>query len=75
MKATIIAVLVLIGSSLSSKPVGANDSFAEVAAGGIKFLKQADIVYLFANPTNKDVAITVAFLAAHSPQEASRQAR
>jgi len=77
MKTAIAAVLVFSGVSFSSWPVGANDSFAEVAAGGIKFLKRADIVlqkevltirankvevaYRFFNPTDVGIRITVAF--------------
>ena len=77
MKTTSIAGFALLGCLLSSRLVLANDSFAEVAAGGITFLKQEDIVlqkevltirpnkvdvvYRFFNPTGSDIAITVAF--------------
>ena len=77
MKATIVAVLVFAGVFFSARRVGAKDSFAEVAAGGIKFLKHTDIVlqkevltirenkvevaYWFFNPTKEDITVTVAF--------------
>ena len=77
MKATIVAMLVFVGVCFSARRVGANDSFAEVAAGGIRFLNHTEIVlqrevltiredkvevsYWFFNPTDKDITVPVAF--------------
>jgi len=70
-------LLLVVLLAMSGAVARANDSFSEVGAGGIRFLKRSDIIlqtevltitqkkvdvaYQFLNPTPQDVTIEVAF--------------